>query len=264
MTLAVGAEVKNTFCLARDDMAFCSGHLGDMGSLESQQAFGVAVAQLIALHAAEPELVVADDHPGYATHEWAERYSAEHGVPLVTVQHHHAHVASLLAEHGLLGTPRARRRLRRHRLRLRPLGLGRRAAAGRARRRERRPGSVTWSRSRSRAATARCATRSGSRSRCSTPRASPTPTDLDLATACPAEEQAVVRSQLTSGVGCVPTTSVGRLFDGVASLLGVRHEISYEAQAAIELEALARTSAEVVELDHGRRGRRAPAGPAGA
>ena len=46
---------------------------------------------------------MADDHPGYATRAWAERYSTEHGVPLVTVQHHHAHVASLLAEHGLLG-----------------------------------------------------------------------------------------------------------------------------------------------------------------
>jgi hydrogenase maturation protein HypF len=86
-------------------MAFCSGHLGDMGSLESQEAYAAAVEQMIALHAAQPELVVADDHPGYATRQWAERYGTELGVPLVRVQHHHAHVASLLAEHGLLGTP---------------------------------------------------------------------------------------------------------------------------------------------------------------
>ena len=125
VVLAVGGEVKNTFCLARDEMAFCSGHLGDMGSLESLQAYGAAVEQMIALHAAEPELVVADDHPGYATRQWARALQ---------------HPARRTAGHGAAPSrPRGvaarrtrparyaadRRRVRRHRLRLRPLGLGR-------------------------------------------------------------------------------------------------------------------------------------------
>ncbi|WP_238072021.1 carbamoyltransferase HypF, partial [Rhodococcus zopfii] len=103
--LAVGAELKNTFCLTRQEYAFCSAHLGDMGSLESRRAFETSVARLTALHRVTPELVVADAHPGYATRQWAESYADDHGVALHTVQHHHAHVASLLTEHGRIGAP---------------------------------------------------------------------------------------------------------------------------------------------------------------
>ena len=73
---------------------------------------------------------------------------------------------------------------------------------------------------------------------------SPHLNDLPCAGALTDAERDLVASQLTSGIGCVCTTSVGRLFDGVASLLGVRHRITYEGQAAVELEALARTAAE--------------------
>jgi hydrogenase maturation protein HypF len=247
VTLAVGAEVKNTFCLARDDMAFCSGHLGDMDSLESQQAFGTAVEQMIALQAAEPAVVVADDHPGYTTRRWAERYSADRDVPLLCVQHHHAHVASLLAEHGKLGTPVIG-------VAFDGTGYGcDRTVWG---------GELLYVGS-----DVTKATRVGHLESFALPggdRAVRNPFRvalalldlagisevgaLDLVAAAPREEQAVVRSQLASGVGCVQTTSVGRLFDAVASLLGVRHTVSYEAQAAIELEALARSSRGVEDL----------------
>ncbi|MDQ6686620.1 MAG: carbamoyltransferase HypF, partial [Actinomycetota bacterium] len=247
VTLAVGAEVKNTFCLTREDFGFCSGHLGDMGSLESQRAFDAAVRQLISLHDATPELVVADDHPGYATRSWAERYSDDKAVPLVTVQHHHAHVASLLAEHGCLGTPvigvaydgtgygcdrtvwggellyvgaDIDSPVRVGHLESFLLAGGDQAV--------RNPVRVALALLHA----AGIADAEG----------------LDLVDACPAAERAAIRSQLVSGTGCVPTTSVGRLFDAVASLLGVRHRVSYEAQAAIELEALARSAEIAVEL----------------
>ncbi|HWM74814.1 MAG TPA: carbamoyltransferase HypF [Nocardioides sp.] len=247
VTLAVGGEVKNTFCLAREDMAFCSGHLGDMGNLETLQAFEVAVGQLLALHASAPELVVADDHPGYATRGWAERYSTEHGVPLVTVQHHHAHVASLLAEHGLVGTP--------------VIGV---AFDGTGYGCDQ---SVWGGELLSVGADVGVADRvghlepfvlvGGDRAVRNPFRVAlamldaagiPDPTGLELTAACPEDELTAVRSQLASGVGCVSTTSMGRLFDGVASLLGVRQRISYEAQAAIELEALARTADYTADL----------------
>ncbi len=241
VTLAVGAEVKNTFCLARDEMAFCSGHLGDMGSLESQAAFGTAVAQLTALHAAVPELLVADDHPAYSTRRWAERYADEHDVPLLTVQHHHAHVASLLAEHGRVGEPMlgvafdgtgygCDRSIWGGELLLVGADVGAAARVGHLEPFVL-PGGDRAVRNPFRVALSLLAAAGV-----------PEAEGLDLTSACRGDEQDVVRAQLASGVGCVATTSVGRLFDGVASLLGVRHTVSYEAQAAIELEALARTA----------------------
>ena len=96
--LAVGAELKNTFALTRDSMAFLSAHVGDMGSLETQRAFEKSVEQMLTAHRRTPELVVVDKHPGYATHAWGIRYAERLGVPLLEVQHHHAHALSLMAE----------------------------------------------------------------------------------------------------------------------------------------------------------------------
>ncbi|MDQ5841009.1 MAG: carbamoyltransferase HypF, partial [Chloroflexota bacterium] len=239
-TLAVGAEVKNTFCLTRQGQAFCSAHLGDMGSLESQRAFATSVAQLSTLHGIRPELVVADDHPGYATRGWAQRYSDETGVPLVTVQHHHAHVASLLAEHNLVGTPVIGVVFDGTVWGGEMLSIG--SDIGRADRVGHLqafllPGGDAAVRNPLRVALALLhAAESDDLS------------GLGLEHEWPAEEVAVIRSQIRTGFGCVETTSVGRLFDGVASLLGVRHRVSYEAQAAIELEALARTANAPVDL----------------
>ncbi|TSE00958.1 carbamoyltransferase HypF [Skermania sp. ID1734] len=241
VVLSVGAELKNTFCLTRQDFAFCSAHLGDMGTLESQRAFERSVEQLTTMHRVTPELVVADDHPGYATRQWAQRYSDATGVPMRTVQHHHAHVASLLAEHGRVGT--------------RILGV---AFDGTGYGCDR----TVWGGelllvgpdllAASRVGHLRDFLLPGGEAAVRNParvalallhEASITDIDgLPCTRALDDPERDLVASQLRTGVGCVRTTSMGRLFDGVSSLLGVRHRVSYEAQAAIELEALARSA----------------------
>src|SRR6202012_1068822 len=100
--LAVGGELKNTFCLTDGSRAYLSGHIGDMETLETLRAFERAVGQLSEIRH-EPVRLAADLHPGYHTRSWAERRAGDR--PLDLIQHHHAHVVSLLAETGRLGEP---------------------------------------------------------------------------------------------------------------------------------------------------------------
>lgn len=245
--LAVGAEVKNTFTITRGDLAFCSAHLGDMGSLESQDAYERSVAQLMALHGVEPELIVADDHPGYQTTSWAERRSTETGTPLTTVQHHHAHLASLLAEHGATNLPcigvtydgtgySCDRTVWGGELLYVDGDISTAARVGHLEQFDL-PGGDRAVREPWRVAMAllRLARIDD-------------PWGLSLSVNVPRAARELVGSQLASGVGVVRTSSAGRLFDGVAALLGVRHEVAYEAQAAIELEHLARSASQAVRL----------------
>jgi len=249
-TLAVGGELKNTCCLTDGRNAFCSAHIGDMGSLDTTRAFERAVDQLTAMHQVRPQVIAADAHPAYLTRSWAERHAGGAGEPdLQLVQHHHAHVVSLLAEQGRIGQP--------------IIGVafdgtgygddetiwgGEFLLVGRNTARYERaghlmavdlPGGDAAVRNPCRIALAYLA-------------AAGLAWDEDLAPvqACSPAERAAVASQLASGVGTVACTSMGRLFDAVASLLGVRHRIGYEAQAAIELEILA----EQVPLDPGSPG----------
>ncbi|EEJ53224.1 carbamoyltransferase HypF [Mobiluncus mulieris 28-1] len=101
--LGVGGELKNTFTLVRDGLAFTSAHLGDMGSLASQLAYEKAIGQLTKIHREHPTIVIRDLHPNYATTAWAERYVASardsgRTLRLLALQHHRAHALSLLAE----------------------------------------------------------------------------------------------------------------------------------------------------------------------
>lgn len=241
--LAVGAELKNTFCVTEGPHAFCSAHVGDMGSVETLQAFERAVGQLVRLvggAGAEPELVAADLHPAYLTGRWAERYCDARGLPEpVGVQHHHAHVVSLLAEHGAVGRPvvgiafdgtgfgtdgtvwggevlvlgrDAERFVRAGHLL--PVGL---------------PGGDAAVRNPCRTALSYLAAAGVEWA-----------DDLPAVAECTAPERAVVAAQLAGrGAAAVPCSSAGRLFDAVSSLLGLRHRVGFEAQAAIDLEALA-------------------------
>lgn len=236
--LAVGGELKNTFCLTDGNRAYLSGHIGDMATWETLRAFERAVSQLSEIRG-RPVRLAADLHPGYHTRSWAERQVHERQLDLV--QHHHAHVVSLLAEHGRLGEPivgvafdgtgygcdetiwggeiltldtRSHRFVRAGHLAAVPLPGGDAAVRNpwRMALSQLWMAGIDW-----------------------------TP-DLAPVSAATADELRLTRSQLETGAGCVPCSSMGRLFDAVASLLGVRHRIDYEGQAAIELEALAQVA----------------------
>ena len=107
--LAIGAEMKNTAALTVGSFAHLSGHIGDMASLQTQVAASSAREQLLAIRRAEPKLVVADMHPGYASTAVAFEQAAalEQDADVLRVQHHHAHALSLLAEHSISSGPAA-------------------------------------------------------------------------------------------------------------------------------------------------------------
>ena len=99
--LAVGGHLKNTIALAIDDRAVLSQHVGDLDNLASIDVHRQAIADLLEFFQCRPEAVACDLHPDYASTRTAERLASDWGVPLVPVQHHHAHVAACVAEHGL-------------------------------------------------------------------------------------------------------------------------------------------------------------------
>jgi hydrogenase maturation protein HypF len=238
--LAVGGELKNTCCIASGRRAFVSQHVGDMENLETLEAFGRTVEGFERMYAIAPTRVGVDGHPGYLTRRWAHEHRPQ---PIVEVQHHHAHVAAVMAEHGLDGTEPVIgiafdgtgfgigddgapelwggevlladyggfRRLGH----LRPLPL---------------PGGDAAVRNPCRTAVAYLCAMGIDREPW-----------IPAVAACDEVELGVVERQVERSLGTSPTTSMGRLFDAMASLLGVRHRIGYEAQAAIELEVLAAT-----------------------
>ena len=101
--VAAGADLKNTLCITKGPLAFVSQHIGDMDSLENAQFHGEIRTHLTSLLGVTPTLAVADAHPGYASAAHMEAWSAEHGVPLLRVQHHTAHAFAVLAENGHSG-----------------------------------------------------------------------------------------------------------------------------------------------------------------
>jgi hydrogenase maturation protein HypF len=245
--LAVGGELKNTFCLTRDDYAFMSQHIGDMENLETLQAFEAAVGHFLKLFRVEPGILACDMHPGYLSTKWAQQVVRGQSpgpntrLPVsnlqrIEVQHHHAHLAAIMAEHGLDGTQ--------------PVigfcfdgtGYG--------------PDRAIWGgelllvtyRDFSRIAHLKYVPLPGGDAAVKRPYrtalahlwAAGVAWDETLppVRACSAVEQGVIKRQLETGLNSVPTSSMGRLFDAVASLAGVRQKVTYEAQAAIEFEAL--------------------------
>ncbi len=99
--LAVGGMLKNTFALGFEDIAVLSQHVGDVENLSTLEAFEEAVLDLMELYDFDPQVVVCDLHPRYETARWAREFSERKGIPLIGVQHHYAHVLSCMAENGL-------------------------------------------------------------------------------------------------------------------------------------------------------------------
>lgn len=104
MLLACGGQLKNSFALSKGAFSYISQYFGDLDSLENQKIYAENVDRMATMFRTKPQLVVCDMHPLYATTAFAESYAKEHGdLPVIRVQHHHAHVASVMAEHSLKG-----------------------------------------------------------------------------------------------------------------------------------------------------------------
>ncbi|NLD72033.1 MAG: carbamoyltransferase HypF [Chloroflexi bacterium] len=239
--LACGAELKNTSCLARDRDAFLSPHIGDLENLETVEHLERTLEWYRRLLDLQPGAVVVDLHPDYAATRLGRALAEREGLHLHTVQHHHAHLAACLADNGwlpadgpvigvtldgtgygadghlwggewLFGDYRGYRRLAH--LEYLPL-----------------PGGDAATRQPWRIAAGYLLALRGE-----------APGWLVPAGA-PPEALAVLERQVARGVNVPLTSSMGRLFDAVAALLDVRRAITYEGQAAIELEMLAGSGA---------------------
>ena len=242
--LGVGAEQKNAFCVAKDGRAWPSHHIGDLKNYETLRSLENGIAHFEALFEVTPEILVHDLHPDYLSTRYA---LGREDVKLISVQHHHAHLAATLAEHGETG----------------PAvgaifdgtgygtdgtvwggeilvgGLDKVARSGRLRP-IRLPGGERAIKEPWRMACAWL-------------------TDMRVALPPAFEDIAQQRWNMVArmslqGTGSPFTSSMGRMFDAVAAICGVRLEVSYEGQAAVEFEALAdRAAADPYPLEFEHR-----------
>ncbi len=261
--LACGGHLKNTFCLGKEKRAFLSHHIGDLENLETLTSFREGIAHFQRLFDIYPEAVAYDLHPEYL----ATKYALDAPIPQkIGVQHHHAHIASVLAEHGLrdavigvaadgtgYGTDGAIwgceimsadlsgfERLAH--LAYIPLPGGEQAV--------RQP----W-----RVAAAYLVQAFGDDF---------LELDIPFVRQLDRSKWHALSQMMSRNLNSPPTSSLGRLFDAVAALLGVRREVIYEGQAAIELEVLARSgqadaleapSARIYPFTIGDQGEQVPA-----
>lgn len=242
--LAAGAELKNTFCLTQGRYAFLSHHIGDLENYETLHAFEKSIAHFERLFRVQPQALAYDLHPDYLATRYALQRAEREGLPAISVQHHHAHIAACLADNAWPGT--------------RPVigvafdgtGYGEDGAiwggeflladylnyqrlfhldyiplpGGDAAAREPWRVALAWLH---RAGLAWAEDLPPVRYAVSNLKSPIFLSPLDI-----------LRHQLHTRLNAPSTSSLGRLFDAVAALIGVRQQVNYEAQAAIELEAL--------------------------
>lgn len=231
--LAVGGHLKNTFALSRGADAYVSHHIGDLDDLRAYEAFCRDITLYEAQFGIAPGAIVHDRHPGYASSAYARARAAETGVQAIAVQHHHAHVASAMAEHGLIepvigvafdgsgagdddtvwggeflvGDASAMSRA----AHLRPVAL---------------PGADQAVREPWRMALAHLRDTGLSPAR--------------VAASVGATRVRLIERMIERQLNTPMTSSAGRLFDAVAAMAGVRARVTFEGQAALQLEWLAR------------------------
>jgi len=237
--LGCGVEEKNTFCLTRDNYAFVSQHIGDMENMETLEHFDSTISLYKRLFHIEPEIIAYDLHPDYLATKYAQELG-ESGIKLVPVQHHHAHIASCLADNGLDGpvigvafdgtgmgadgniwggeflVADYRNFHRVGHLEYLPLPGGD-AAVKRPRR----------------TAIGYILTLLGENA---------LKGDLPVMREADDMEIEVIKRQIERKINSPLSSSMGRLFDAISALLGIRGEIDYEGQAAVELEMAAFSS----------------------
>ncbi len=224
--LACGAEQKASFCLSRGESVFPSQHIGDLKNLETLEHYERQIAHFQRLFDIRPEVLACDLHPDYLSTRYAQERAAREGLELIQVQHHHAHMAACMADNGLTGPCIGliwdgtgygtdgtawggeclmggyERVERRGTIRPIPLIGGDRAVEERER--------VAFALLRD----AGCDTGE-------IPKA------------------AVYEAMFRAGLNCPLSSGMGRLFDGVAAILGIKTRASYEGQGAVLLEAVA-------------------------
>jgi hydrogenase maturation protein HypF len=243
--LAVGAYLKNTVCVTRGDQAFLSQHIGSLDNAATCIALDEAVTHLLEVLEVTPQAVAHDRHPDFYSTRYAARYAAEHGVPLIGVQHHHAHIAAVLAEHRHAGPALG--------LALDGVGLGDDGSAW--------GGElllVEGARSSRIGHLAELPLAGGDRAAREPWRLAAAVlhrlgrgADIERRFAQPAAP--LIRQMLQQQLNTPPTSSMGRWFDAAAGLLGVRDVQTFEGQAPMLLEGLAAAHGAVQALRDGWR-----------
>jgi hydrogenase maturation protein HypF len=232
--LAVGGQLKGTFALGSDRRAILSHHLGDLDHLEAYRAFEHDIALYEKLFSIRPECIAYDMHPDYAATRYAKHRAAEEGLESVAVQHHHAHMASCMAEHGLnepvIGVT------------FDGTGYG--------------PDGAIWGGeflvgdyvSFERAAHLRYVRMPGGEQAARHPWRMAAAYLMDAHACCHAFDRRLppaplrtIRRMVEREFNSPLTSSAGRLFDAVAALAGLRDSVTHEGHAAMQLEWLAAT-----------------------
>jgi hydrogenase maturation protein HypF len=235
--LATGAEMKNTLCLLSGHDAILSQHIGEVDSVEALDYYRQVLDHLMAIFKITPEIIVHDQHPGYLTTRLARELADTYQLERIAAQHHHAHIAACLGEHGQIGpvigvafdgtgygpdgaiwggeilVAGVDDYERFAHLEYLPLPGGEAAI--------RRPYRIAWGYLFALTGTI---------------------PDIPALAGFPAQEKQIVAQQAERGINAPLTSSCGRLFDAVSALIGICPTTTFEAQAAIALELAARES----------------------